>query len=253
MSYTSELLSTHLELRKQRNIHYSLRAFARDLDVNRNSLSKSMSDQAKLGAKSCEKLKCALDLSEREYLKLLFDNGIHFADEAIKEIAAETFESINNLKYFTILSLLKNKNIDWTTEDLHSKVDFSLEEVKRILNSLVERELIEYDGRFFRRVYESFRTTSNISSQSIRSFHKENLERAIDCIENVDMELRDLSAISFITTKDNIPKIKEEIKNFRRKLGQLAYDKQGEEVYSVSISLHPLTKSNKDTPDSHKH
>jgi uncharacterized protein (TIGR02147 family) len=246
MSYTSDLLNTHLEARKQRNIHYSLRAFARDLDVNRNSLSKSMSDQAKLGAKSCEKLKSALELSDTEYLKLLFDNGLHFADEAIKEIAAETFETINHLKHFTILSLLQNKAVDWSAEEIHSHVDFELDEVKKILKTLVDNELIEYDGRYFRRIYETFRTTSNISSTSIRSYHKENLERAIECIDNVDMELRDISAISFLTNKENIPKIKEEIKNFRRKLGQLAYDKQGEDVYSVSISLHPLTKSHKD-------
>ncbi|EQC50709.1 DUF4423 domain-containing protein [Bacteriovorax sp. DB6_IX] len=253
MSYTSELLNTHLELRKQRNIHYSLRAFARDLDVNRNSLSKSMSDQAKLGPKSCEKLREALELNEIEYLKLLFDNGIRFADEAIKEIDPKTFETINNLKNFTILSLLQNHSINWTVDEIHQRVDFSLDEVKKILNGLVEKELLDYDGKYFTRVYETFRTTSNISSQSIRSFHRENLERAIDCIENVDMELRDLSAISFITTKDNIPKIKEEIKNFRRKLGQLAYDKQGEDVYSVSISLHPLTKSHKDASTFNKH
>jgi uncharacterized protein (TIGR02147 family) len=100
---------------------------------------------------------------------------------------------------------------------------------------------VKYTDGYYYRFIEAFRTSSNISSESIRAYHNENLELAKKSLNDVAIELRDITSVNFLLKPEKISLVKEEIKKFRRRLVEIMESTDAEDVYSLTIGLHPIS------------
>jgi predicted transcriptional regulator len=241
MKFTAKKLNTLYDEKKKRNPQYSLRALARDLEINRNSLNMTMKGERRLSRKNCLKVISFLKLSVSDEKKLYKENLQDVSDGAYLEIEAKDFEKINHPEYFAILSLLKNKIKHWDLESLSKKISKNQSQTNKYLETLIGLGLIKRDGETFHRIIDGFRTTSEVSNESIRTYHKENLDIAKHSLDNIDVELRDITAVNFLLHPDKIQLVKNEIKKFRRRLVEIMENTDAEDVYSLTIGLHPIS------------
>lgn len=69
--YFVELLVANLQMRKLRNANYSLRAFARDLEISPAQLSLVLNSQQRLSAQNACKIALHLELSKAEFYRFV--------------------------------------------------------------------------------------------------------------------------------------------------------------------------------------
>ncbi|MBA2404341.1 MAG: DUF4423 domain-containing protein [Bdellovibrionales bacterium] len=162
------------------------------------------------------------------------------------QLALDSFYIISEWYHYGILQLLrtktfKNDNV-WIAKRLgvtSSQVDLALGRLKRI--GIIE-ENEEGDLEDVTKGQTSH-LRSNFTSEQLKGFQIEALEKAIDSLRNVPIELRDNTSMTMAISKEAIPYAKEEIKKFRRKLTKkLETFGRPDEVYQMAISLTPLTK-----------
>jgi len=122
-------------------------------------------------------------------------------------------------------------------------------QAKESLELLIRLQIIQRnsDGKLEQR--EPLLTSSDeVPSHVLRSLHRTYLRKAISSIFAVPMDKRELSGLVLTIPNTRIKEVKEEIKEFRRKLNRkYGLDKDGDEVYFVGLYLFPVTQKGEST------
>jgi uncharacterized protein (TIGR02147 family) len=85
-------------------------------------------------------------------------------------------------------------------------------------------------------------TTDEVPSHVLRSLHRTYLRKAINSIFSVPLERRELSGLVLAIPNHRMKEVKEEIKEFRKKLNRkFGLDRNADEVYIVGMHLFPVT------------
>ncbi|MBI4404684.1 MAG: TIGR02147 family protein [Deltaproteobacteria bacterium] len=129
----------------------------------------------------------------------------------------------------------------WIAARLGSKITEA--QAKESLDLLIRLRLVERnsDGRLELR--EQLLTSSDeVPSHVIRSLHRTYLRKAINSIFLVPMDRREMSGLVLSIPNRRVKEIKDEIKEFRRKLNRkYGMDRDGDDVYFVGLYLFPVT------------
>lgn len=251
--------------RRRRNPRYSLRSFARALDVSCGRLSQWLSSKRAITPKQAAKIseRLAMDPSASEnFLNFVNQSyklrrrpelwqstlNTQFSDTQ-KNLDMDAFDSIAEPVHYDILSLIETtgfqSSLSWISQRLnrpHLEVRSALERLERIGLILVTRtangeiENITLTGQ------NNLTTSQDIQSRAIRRAHKENLKNIEASLEEVNVLLRDISSITVAANLAKLPQAKEIIKRFRRELAAVLEDGDKEEVYRLFVSLTPVTQ-----------
>src|SRR5205823_2962609 len=92
------------------------------------------------------------------------------------------------------------------------------------------------------RATDGWTTTHDVPSGALRRYHAQLLELAARALEDVPVELRDVTAMTMAIHPAKLPLAKEEIKRFRRRLARLLEDESATEVYHLTIQLVPVSR-----------
>lgn len=82
--------------------------------------------------------------------------------------------------------------------------------------------------------------TPTETSPALRKAHRENLKKAEEVLETINVDKRDASFITMAIDPALIPKAKEEIRRFRRSLARLLESGNKSQVYTLAIHLFPI-------------
>lgn len=130
----------------------------------------------------------------------------------------------------------------WIARRLGNKI--SEAQARESLDLLIRLKFLERnaDGKLEQK--EPLLTSSDeVPSHVIRSLHRTYLRKAINSIFSVPMEKRELSGLVLSIPGNRLKEIKEELKEFRKKLNRkYGLDKNGDEVYFVGLYLFPVTQ-----------
>ena len=86
-------------------------------------------------------------------------------------------------------------------------------------------------------------SADEVPSHVIRSLHRTYLRKAINSIFSVPMDRRELSGLVVAVPNARVKELKEEIKEFRKKLNRkYGLDKDADEAYFVGLYLFPFTQ-----------
>ena len=245
MDFTNSFVS-HLtgefRRRRSRNSAYSLRSFGRDLNVNSGRLSQYFSGKRRVTPKLAHRIMNRLALSPIEQSKWL---GLNIEQKGFEpqKLDQEVFELISDPIHFDLLSLLETKDFRESPIWIANRLQSTIPEVNLALKRLKELGLTERIGKVLKPKYnQGVRTSDGLQSGAIRRSHRKQLEQAIDSLELVALDQRDISSISFAADLSRMPEAKKIIQDFRRKLSKLFDGSNKTEVYRLQIQLIPSTK-----------
>lgn len=260
-----EYLQDYYQFHKKRNSSYSYRLFAR---------------KAKLGSPNY--LKLVVDGKRRITDRTLFQfaRGLGLSrdeEKYFRELVLYQEVSDPDSKELHLRSLLKYQEkqrtptplkadrikflLDWhhsVIRELVSTKEFTEDPAwiaKRLGNKITEAqakesiELLErlqilkrnINGRLEQQ--EPLLTSSDeVPSHVIRSLHRTFLRKAINSIFSVPIDRRELSGLVISIPQNRMKELKEEIKEFRKKLNRkYGIEKQSDDVFFVGLYLFPVT------------
>ena len=256
-------LERELEHRRQKNPAYSLRAFARSLDVPAPKLSQIMRGLCGLSSQSATRLaeKLKLDKNDTYYFVTLVeaehsrseitrDMAKFVADglraERYDEISLEKFRIIAEWHFFALLELTEVKGFKSTPEWIAKRLGITVDKAKEAIELLLDHGLLKYakGGKRLVQTQAQLATPSGVPSQSIRRHHTQILSKAIDSLEMVDIKERDFAAVTMSVDSSKIEEAKKAILQFRRKFCQDQQKASSKDrVYTLAIQFFPLDQN----------
>lgn len=264
MQYSTynDLLVEQLELRKQLNPSYSLRAFSRDLGISPSTLSSVLKRKRGISVAVAEKIATKLKLSKEQKdwfcasvgsvhsrsfkERKRFDEIIFrskSASQNFSEIQLEFFKVISVWHHFAILELTYLKDFQNNLSWISKRLGISKNEVKEAIKRMKDLKLLEEKNGKLKDVFKFLATPSDTPSSSLKRFNSQLLNLANKALLEQSVDNREIASNIIAINKDNIPEIKEEIREFRRKLEfKVSKDNNKNSVYCLSTQFFELTK-----------
>lgn len=242
------LLLKHFQERKNRNPSYSLRAFARDLQVSAAALSQYLSRKRELSKTNKEKVVTRLQFSPAESL-VFFEQRAKNKIEQNKAILSEDlFNIIGDWVSFAILSLAKIKNQAAQPEKISKRLGVETDSVVLALERLIRLKLISVKNNRLFRTQNALATTDDVPSAAIRKYHFSLLQKAQDALQNEPIERRDISAMTFSASSKHMPEVKKILRATQNKIAKLTQTGDADEVFVIATQYFALTQSNTHEP-----
>jgi uncharacterized protein (TIGR02147 family) len=264
----SDILNEHLEFRKIQNASYSLRAFARDLNIAPSNLSEILRRKQGISPEKAMQIASNLKLSKEEseyFTNLVIANDARskkersiaksnlekieiFAEK--RQLQEDTFKLISDWYYYAILELLTTENFKSNHKWIAKALGLTLEEVNEAMARLLRLSLIKkVDGNYISTGVQ-LDTTHGIPSLSIKKFCQQILNKAMKAITDQSLDERELSTLTVAIDSKDLPILKKKIQNFRNDFDQTIIkslkNKKPNIVYCLSMQFFNLTENNHD-------
>jgi uncharacterized protein (TIGR02147 family) len=251
-----DLLKTEMVQRQERNSAYSLRAFARDLGTSAAVLSMVLQGKRPVSSEKAiswaDRLKFPSE-KRQQLLKAVTEDLHGRLDPTIRRTRAmeekmaymqlqiDQFAIISDWWHFGLMNLVKLKNFQSDIAWMSERLGISADECSEALDRLQRMGLMECTDGTWSRTARPLETPTDLPSEAIRSFHRQNIRRALSSIDDVSIEERDITSIMITTDKAKLEEAKKRIRLFRKELAAFLGESQGDEVYSLNIQLFPQT------------
>jgi uncharacterized protein (TIGR02147 family) len=258
----AKLLKEALEERCQRNPKYSLRAFARDLQVPAPRLSRWLKGQEGLSRNSATLLAARLGLSPNEAETFVLNMESKYsrakamrvaATEKLKTVASaytpldvQAFKVIADWYHLATLSLAETKDFQPKPEWVAKRLGISVYQAQGAVERLLELEMLEQDeqgnltptGAFFA-------NPTGAPSKSVRSFHSQILEKAKTALEFQTTDERDFSTLLLAVNPAQMDEAKIFIQKFREEFGArfCKPDTDKREVYALAMQFFKISEN----------
>ncbi len=240
-----DILLNELATRRNRNALYSMRAFARDLNLGLGSLSEVLSGKRDLSKNNLVKVLQNIELKpEQKDFLLRKQAPPPKSPEALHQLLLEDqFKLISDWYYLAILNLAKLKKNKaappWIATRLNIEVYLCIEALER----LQRLNLLKIEKNRLVRTSQPLTTSSDLPSTAIRKHHSQNLMLAEKSLHRDPMHLREFGSVTMPVNLKNLPKLKSLLLKTRKKAADLLEDDKATEVYTLSFQLFPLTSA----------
>lgn len=260
------ILNSEFKKRTQRNPSYSLRSFARDLDICSGSLSSIIKgkrpypirkvDQAlqnlNLDPVTSVKFKDSV-MSRRKYKNIVDSIETKKDDHVLNDHQTSL---VTDWEHFAVLSLIKTHqylNSKESNEDFFSnRLGLSKIEANKIVDNLLAANLIKLGQDFkLQRTYQRINTTQDIDSEVLKSAHRNSMHKAEIALDELSPEKRYFGCETFCMSRSNIEQGKKLIREFKNKFSSLLETTDSEDVYRLNIQFFPLTIEEKESNYDH--
>jgi uncharacterized protein (TIGR02147 family) len=252
------ILEEELSFRIKENSSYSLRAFARDIGISPSQLSDvlksktglsskkalSIANNLSFSSKECEMFKALVEVEHGRSSKIIEEakkiiEAIKY-DSDFKGLSFDGFKLISDWEYFAILSTMELDDYDGSVQFISQTLGLELSSVEECIKRLLKLDLIDLQGGKFIATGEMFGTSNDIESSALKRFHKQHLKKSLNAIDNVPVELRDITTMTMAIDINKIQDAKKLITKFRRELSQFLEADSKTDVYNINIQLIPL-------------
>lgn len=250
--------------RQKRNPTFSLRSWARMLDINPATLTRVLKKTRHISpalalrfASGCHLTKKAIEyfemlvslnqaktLEERAYF---YEKLIGHKKGDIKKISADKYEFYSKWYYTAIREVLQLRSFKGNFEELASCLTPAIKvaEAKSAISLLVRLGLVAQNeiGEYV--VCEPLITTGNTTNAiAIDGFQVEMMDRARDALDKVPIHERNFSTLTLSVSDVQYKAIVEELAEFRRKVLEMAKaTERGGRVYQFNFHVFPLSKN----------
>jgi uncharacterized protein (TIGR02147 family) len=255
-NYYLTKIKEDLSLKQRENIHYSLRAYARDMGIHPATLSQVLNGNRLLPVKNAIIVADKMNLGPKErslFMESLLKSRMRLDKITINE-ADERFmldesyhKVISEWEHYALLELFMLHNFESTIEEIIKRLGITQNRVNVVIDNLLNTGLLRMrEDRSFENVHGHIRTTEDITNHALRDSHRETLEMGKKKLDEIEVELRDFSSTTVAVDLKKLPEAKAIIREFRKKMTALLRDGQKTEVFQLAIQFYPLTTINKD-------
>lgn len=259
-------LEQEFENRCRSNSNYSLRSFAKSLNVDSSYLSKVLSKKRTLNHKAlitfAEKLGYPKDFDflksdvspnpistskantnsksiGRQKKASQMKTALQLQFNALK---LDEFKLISDWYHYAILEIINLDSFKPDTKWIATELNIPFGECYAAINRLKRLGLLKISENGDWESQPNTTTTNNFSTTAFKTLQKQILEQAISALDKTAMPERDQTSITMCIDRKRLPEAKAKIKKFRREL--MLFLENGDskdEVYQLSLSLFPIT------------
>lgn len=249
--YRSQL-NDELKRRRLVNSRYSLRSFARDLNLNPGFLSSILRGQANLSPMKAAEIAKLLrydGVQATEFVRLVQDSHVKLdgagPSEGFVPLQLEAFQVIANWYHYALLELTYCKDFQPSPRWIAERLGIPKEDAEKALGRLLKLGLLKKTRTGYAKTEAFIATPSDKPSAALRSFHAQLLEKAKDSLETQDIKDRDITGTTMSIDPELLPQVKKEIRDFRHRLAKLVakQKKPPTKVYHLGVQFFELTKT----------
>ena len=245
------ILKDELSRRQRSNTDYSIRAFAKYLNIDQSSLCSILKGTRTIPKKHVEPIadKLGLEQSEKQKFKeSVSSSSIKLKDlkprkQARYSLSQEEFKRVSTPNAFAILTLLELDQFKYDTQWISNILNIEESLVIKVIQDLKEVDLVhEIDGSLYK-TKNRVSSSDEIKSEEVFNFHKSTLIDAIEIGKKLNVEKRYFSTLTLPTNLDVLPKAKKIIKEFEDKIEALLDETQNrKDLVRLSLQFYPLTE-----------
>jgi uncharacterized protein (TIGR02147 family) len=249
-------LQSELSRRCERNPRYSVRAFARALDINDGALSQILSGKRIPAYRTALRIIRSLGLTpeeEQNFLGSLAEKhrsrGLQRLNPIFREIQTkpkqqqiDLFRMAADWYHVAIMELVLTDEFQSDPNWVARELGISVIEAKMALERLVNHNCLVYqDGKYLRanggdRQFAGHGRTNS----ALRTFHRQVLEKAIHSLENDDPNIRDFTGWTLAIDPEKLPEAAALIESFASNLTSFLVSGKQSKVYHLEFCLYPL-------------
>jgi uncharacterized protein (TIGR02147 family) len=243
------LLQETLVSRCKANPAYSLRAFAKHLQIEPSFLSKILSGKRPTTTATIRKLAERLNLSPEEAAPFISKTTqqAKAADADFQNLALDQFRMISDWYHYAILELIDVKGFESDAAWIAKKLGIKKIEAQTALERLERLEMIQKNkrGQYENTSGQNTTVGNEFTAVAFRKLQKQILLQSIEALENLDIAERDHSSMTMAIDPLLLPEAKKKIRDFRRELCAFLQEnnRPKKEVFQLSLSLFPVTIS----------
>ncbi|MGE0174906.1 MAG: DUF4423 domain-containing protein [Oligoflexales bacterium] len=231
------------ENRKRKNRRYSLRAFARDLELDSATLSKILKSKRTLGFKASVEILNKLGLPSREQQSLLFPNQtVPTKQVEMTPLSEEETRQMASWRFHAVLSALELPSVS-TASDIAAQINCSKAAVAKTLQTLERLGFVKRKNSVFELSNQvNTSTTPGISPEAVRKCLKEYNQMGSEFL-NLGSPEADFSGVTFVMSKEKLSIAKDRIRSFRRELAAFLMEgdpEQYDDVFRLNIHFFPV-------------
>lgn len=228
--------------RCKKNPRYSLRAFAKNLDIDASSLSQILSGKRKLSKKAIQNICDKLSTSPKELQMFgLIKNSI--SDANYLQLDIDTFSVISEWYHYAILELTYVSSFKADPKWIAKKLSITVEETKSAIERLKRLGLLFEENES---LVKSKKLITNNGAVNTSGAHKELqkqvISKALRAVDECPASEKDITSMTMAIDTQNIDKARLLIKKFRRDMCELLEEGEQVQVYNLGIQLYPISK-----------
>jgi len=255
-------LQQEFSVRCKRNPRYSLRGFAKLLELDPSTVSQLISGKRLASKKLVEKICFRLETHplEKEQLinridqikankKISRDPNVQFkTSENYKQLTLDAFQVISDWCHYAILELTFIEGFQSSPAWIARTLGITAIETRAAIDRLKRLELIEeHNGKLRKTDALITNGLDGMTSSGLKQLQRQVLQKALDAIDSVPQDEKDISSMTMSIDPSKLHNARQLIKNFRRQLCQFLENGKRARVYHLGIQLYPVSKSTKNT------
>ncbi|MBI3017412.1 MAG: TIGR02147 family protein, partial [Deltaproteobacteria bacterium] len=262
-----DFLSHTFKEKQKKNPKYSLRSWSGHLGFRSPSvISMVLRGERKLQLELLTKIAESLRLTdpEKQYLQVLtlYSNAITPAekqlysdllghirpDQEFSTLHLDKFRLISDWYHFAIYEMVDLKDFkldyDWISQKLNHEITSVMAEeaIKRFLRLKL---LVLKNGKLKKNSQQQVFTETDIPNEALKKHHTQMIEKALQSLQNQDVQEREISSNTMIFSKSKMAEVKRKIRKFQKEIARLCETKQGDAVYQLNTQFFKLTKGGK--------
>lgn len=230
--------------RCRKNPSYSLRAFAKYLDINQSFLSKLLKGQRAITADFAASVGPKLGLKPAQ-VKALFSSGTA-SMPGFLSLSDDEFELLSEWHHFAIIEISKTEGFENDPHKIGQRLGIHVQEVRDAVERLERLHFIQIkEGKLKVLSPNTTWTNTTKTSEARKKFQKALLQKSLEAIDNVPFDYRENGSVTVAINKKRLPEFKEKLKEMRKELAtffQADDEKKLDEVYQLTVSFFPLTQ-----------
>lgn len=243
-----EQILQEIEAGRRENPAFSLRSFARHVQVSPGALSEFLRNRRKLSPPTALRILRRMNLDETVRERLL--HAIRL-DEKLERVplTPEQFGKISHWSTAALMCLFEFDRPPADLDELARKLGLETAAVEKKLADLKEIGLLHVDGEGRTRASGlSYTTSQDVPTEDLRRFQQESMALGTKALENLPPDKREVTSVIFSSNRQSLELAKNEIRKFRDRLANLMGGAGRDEVYQMQISFFPLTDWSGDRP-----
>ena len=260
----SHLLVEEYNKRAKKNLKYSMRAFARDLDLAPSHLSNLLKGKAGLSTESAQRITKKLAWPNRkarifvETVESEFSRSVVVREAAKKRVEKLTvdeelkshldvdeFQFVSQWYHMAILELFELKKFKMSNIFIAQKLGITEDETKAAVTRLLRLKLLKVKNGKIEPSEDSTFTGDDVSSLAIRESHSQFIKKALESVHTQDKSERILRSTVMAIKKDKLPEALSMLQEFHDTFCTQITDTNldnKDEVYCLSSQFFKLTK-----------
>lgn len=221
------------------NKNYSMRAFARDVDLDQSLLSKLLRGKRDFTPSSLQKIASNLSLTPKEIASYLNQS----TSNKHLQIEEDCYHIFSDWFHFAILELVKTKSfqndIKWISETLN----LTQTETKEALERLERIGFIEQTENEILLLKPDNKWANLESTTRARKKLQEELSvKNTEAIQHVPFSQRENASLTIACNSNILPEVKSKIQTFWQELDDFIESKgEADHVYQLTVGFFPLT------------